>query len=53
MMGWRLVDCLRNGLPPDQNVYDAASWSVIASLSEISINNRSNSVDVTDFIRGS
>ncbi len=53
MMDWRLIDCLRNGLPLDQDVYDAALWSSIAPLSEISLNNRSNSVDVPDFTRGS
>ena len=30
MMDWRLIDCLRNGLPLDQDVYDAALWSSIA-----------------------
>jgi hypothetical protein len=29
IMDWRLIDCLRNGLPLDQDVYDAALWSVI------------------------
>jgi len=53
MMDWRLIDCLRNGLPLDQDVYDAALWSAIAPLSEKSISNRSNSVDVPDFTRGS
>ena len=51
MMDWRLVDCLRNGLPLDQDVYDAALWSSIAPLSEKSVTNRSNSVDVPDFTR--
>ena len=50
---WRLVDCLRNGLPLDQDVYDAALWSSIAQLSEWSIANRSNSIDVPDFTGGS
>ena len=27
---WRLIECLRRGLPTDQNVYDAAAWSAIA-----------------------
>jgi hypothetical protein len=51
MMDWRLIDCLRNGLPLDQDVYDAASWSAIAPLSSWSVANRSNSVDVPDFTR--
>lgn len=53
MMDWRLIDCLRNGLPLDQNVYDAALWSAIAPLSEYSVTHRSNSIDVPDFTRGS
>ncbi len=52
IMDWRLIDCLRNGLPLDQDVYDAALWSAIAPLSEHSVANRSQSVDVPDFTRG-
>jgi len=52
MMDWRLIDCLRNGLALDQDVYDAALWSAIAPLTEKSVANRSNSVDVPDFTRG-
>ena len=52
VMDWRLVYCLRNGLPLDQSVYDAASWSCLTELSEQSVNNRSNAVDVPDFTRG-
>jgi len=52
MMDWRLIDCLRNGLALDQDVYDAALWSSIAPLSEKSVANRSNSVNVPDFTNG-
>jgi predicted dehydrogenase len=52
IMDWRLIDCLRNGLPLDQNVYDAALWSSIAPLSEGSVKNRSKTMDVPDFTRG-
>lgn len=52
IMDWRLIDCLRNGLPLDQDVYDAALWSAIGPLSERSIADRSNSVDIPDFTRG-
>ena len=52
IMDWRLIDCLRNGLPLDQDVYDAALWSSVGTLSEQSVANRSNSVDVPDFTRG-
>lgn len=53
MMEWRLVDCLRNGLPLDQDVYDAALWSALSPLSEWSVAHRSNSIDVPDFTGGS
>ena len=53
IMRWRLIDCLRNGLPLDQDVYDAALWSSIAPLSEESVKNRAKSVDVPDFTNGS
>jgi predicted dehydrogenase len=53
LMDWRTIDCLRNGLPFDQDVYDAALWSSIAPLSEWSVANRSNSIDVPDFTGGS
>ena len=53
LMDWRLIDCLRNGLPLDQDVYDAALWSSIAPLSEWSVNNRSNSIQVPDYTCGS
>jgi len=49
---WRLIDCLHNGLPLDQDVYDGASWSSILPLSEWSVNNRSNSIDIPDFTMG-
>lgn len=52
IMDWRLIDCLRNGLPLDQDVYDAALWSAITPLSEYSVANRSTSIDVPDFTRG-
>jgi predicted dehydrogenase len=52
LMDWRLMDCLRNGLPMDHDVYDAALWSAIAPLSEWSVAHRSAPVDVPDFTRG-
>lgn len=52
LMEWRLVDCLRNGLPVDIDVYDGASWSVIGPLSEWSVANRSMPIDIPDFTNG-
>lgn len=52
LMDWRLIDCLRNGLPVDMDVYDAAAWSAVAPLSEKSVTNRSATIDIPDFTRG-
>jgi hypothetical protein len=52
LMDWRMIDCLRNGLPVDMDVYDAASWSVIGPLSEWSVANRSMPIDIPDFTLG-
>lgn len=52
IMNWRIMTCLRNGEPLDQDVYDGAIWSVIGPLSEWSIANRGQSIDVPDFTRG-
>jgi hypothetical protein len=52
VMLWRIVYCLRNGLPLDQDVYDAATWSVISPLSEQSVAKRGRSMDIPDFTRG-
>jgi hypothetical protein len=52
IMDWRLIYCLRNGLPLDQNVYDAAAWSSIVELSEMSARNMSKPIEIPDFTRG-
>jgi predicted dehydrogenase len=52
IMDYRLMYCLRNGLPLDQDVYDAATWCSIVPLSEKSVLARGNSMDVPDFTRG-
>lgn len=49
---WRLIDCLRNGLPVEMDVYDAALWSSIVPLSEWSVANGSRPVKVPDFTGG-
>jgi len=50
---WRLIECLRKGLPTDQNVYDAAAWSAIVELTERSVASRGKAQDIPDFTRGS
>lgn len=52
IMDWRLIDCLRNGLPLDQDVYDAAAWSCLMPLSERSVAKKSRTIDIPDFTRG-
>jgi len=52
LMDWRTIDCLRNGLPLDEDVYDAALWSSVGPLSEISVANGSKQVKIPDFTRG-
>lgn len=51
-MCWRLVHCLRNDEPLDQNVYDAVAWSVISPISAESVADRGNSKEIPDFTRG-
>ncbi len=52
VMGYRLIDCLRKGLPLDMTVYDAASWSCIVELSRKSVASKSAALDFPDFTRG-
>ena len=52
IMDYRLIYCLRNGLPLDQDVYDAAEWSCIGDLTSASIENNSMPVAFPDFTRG-
>ena len=53
IMDYRLIYCLRNGLPLDQDVYDAAEWSAVIELSKMSVKNKSMPVKFPDFTRGS
>lgn len=52
IMDYRLVYCLRNGLPLDMNVYDLAEWCCVVELSRLSIENGCAPVEVPDFTRG-
>lgn len=52
LMCYRLVQCMREGLEPDINVYDAAAWSAPGPLSERSVASGSMPVKVPDFTRG-
>lgn len=52
VMAYRLVQTMREGLTPDMDVYDAASWSAPGPLSEISVAKGSMPVQFPDFTRG-
>ncbi len=49
---YRLIKCLREGLPTDMNVYDAAAISAVTPLSEWSVANGSAPTEFPDFTRG-
>jgi predicted dehydrogenase len=52
IMSWRMIHCLREGLPLDQNVYEGCAWSVVSALSEASVAAGSAPVDFPDFTGG-
>ncbi len=52
VMAYRLVQCMREGLAPDFDVYDAAAWSAPFPLSEDSARKGSAPVKFPDFTRG-
>lgn len=52
IMDYRLIYCLHNGLPLDQDVYDAAEWSCLGELTAASIANGGMPVAMPDFTRG-
>jgi predicted dehydrogenase len=49
---FRLMDCLKRGLPPDIDVYDAAAWSAPTPLSEASVAQNGVPQKFPDFTRG-
>jgi hypothetical protein len=52
IMCYRLMECMRKGLPPDMDVYDAATWSAPGPLSQASLAQGSAPVKFPDFTRG-
>lgn len=52
VMIYRMIDCLNNGWFLDQDVYDAAAWSVVTPLSATSIEMGHMAVKFPDFTRG-
>jgi hypothetical protein len=49
---FRLIDCMKRGLPPDIDVYDAAAWSAPTPLSEASVARNGAPQKFPDFTRG-
>jgi hypothetical protein len=49
---YRLIKCLREGVPTDMSVYDAAALSAIVELTQRSNARRSAPIDFPDFTRG-
>lgn len=52
VMAYRLVQCLREGLAPDIDVYDAAAWSAPFALSKASVAAGGAPQEFPDFTRG-
>ncbi len=52
LMLFRIIECLRNGLPLDQNLYEGCFWSAVAPLSEASVAQDGMPQDFPDFTRG-
>ena len=48
----RLIQALQKGRYPDMDVYDAAAWSAVSQLSELSIAGGSKPMKFPDFTRG-
>ncbi len=52
VMSYRLIQCMKEGLAPDFNVYDAAAWSAPFPLSVASVKNGGAPQAFPDFTQG-
>jgi hypothetical protein len=52
IMLYRLLECVRLGIAPDMDVYDAAAWSSVVELSVQSVGHGSRPIEFPDFTRG-
>jgi len=52
LMLYRIIECLRGGLPLDQNVYEGAFWSAVGPLTEASVAADGAPQAFPDFTRG-
>ena len=52
MMLYRIIECLREGKPLDQNLYEGCFWSAVSPLSESSVAKGGMPQQFPDFTRG-
>ena len=52
IMMFRIVECLHQGLPLDQNLYEGCFWSAVAPLSEAAVAQGGQVQAFPDFTRG-
>lgn len=52
LMLYRIIECLREGQPLDQNLYEGCFWSAVGPLSEKSVAEDGSSQAFPDFTRG-
>ena len=52
IMRYRIIECLREGLPLDQNVYEGCFWSAVGPLSGKSVKEEGSPQKFPDFTRG-
>ncbi len=52
IMVYRIIECLRNGDPLDQNVYEGCAWSSLIELTSNSVKNDGEPQKFPDFTRG-
>jgi len=52
IMRYRIIECLREGLPLDQNLYEGCYWSAVGVLSEASVAQDGAPQEFPDFTRG-
>lgn len=52
IMRLRIIECLQEGIPLDQNVYESCFWSAVGPLSEASVANGGAPQAFPDFTRG-
>ena len=52
VMAYRLIECMHEGLVPDYDVYDAATWSAPFPLSQMSVAKGGQPMKFPDFTRG-